>query len=116
MITSLVATTNHKQGLLEAVLCSQMLLAELLLIVTSSPFLSLLLAAIDHRITSLEQTLLQACTKNHSGLDTHTHRNPLHPDTTTRARKKTSVSDTSLHLSLDASHDVSSESDGEGTR
>jgi len=89
------------------------LLAELLLIVTSSPLLSLLLAAIDHRITSLEQTLLQACTKNHSGLDTNTHRNPLHPDTTTRARKTASVSDTSLHLSLDASHDVSSESDGE---
>jgi len=93
---------------------SNVLLAELLLIVTSSP-LSPLFAAIDHRITSLEQTLLQACTKNHSGLATHTHRNPLHPDTTTRARKKTSVSDTSLHLSLDASHDVSSESDGEGT-
>ena len=83
---------------------------------TSSPsFPSHLLAAIDHRITSLEHKLFQTRSSpvNSEPLTySMLTNNPLH----LTAKRKTSLSEDSLHLSQDVSHDtfnVFSDSDGE---
>ena len=83
---------------------------------TSSPsFPSHLIAAIDHRITSLEHKLLQTRSSpvNSEPLTySMLTNNPLHLTT----KRKTSLSEDSLHFSQDVSHDtlnIFSDSDGE---